>query len=428
MPSQFRNRGDRLVFSNGVFVLAILASLLVYAFHAELTRLIQLYVVGVFTAFTLSQSGMVRRWSRTREGNWRRSAIINGVGAIATGTVLVIVIATKFAHGAWIVLAAVPLIVSFFLAVHRHYERVALLVRSRTVSAEASAIGKNHFLVLVPDFGVATADAVAYLRALRPDRITPLYVGSPEGFEETAARWQKRAPRLGELIPLGNGTASLAHALRAYLQGMDLGPHDFVTVLLPEIVAGASWWQLLRQRKNLWLKASLLFKPHVVVMDVPLVPEERADVRSLDHPVEPGAQVVLVPVSAVHDATVRAVNYARLLRASETEALFFAWDPEQTDSLIAEWWTTHLDVPLSLVEAPFRDIGAPLLAEIRRRTSRSNATVTVVLPEFVVAHWWEQLLHNQTALYIKRLLLLEPHVVLASVPFHLDTSVDSPES
>jgi amino acid transporter len=428
MPSQFRNRGDRLVFSNGVIVLAIMASLLVYAFHAELTGLIQLYVVGVFTAFTLSQAGMVLRWRRTREANWRRSAIINGVGATATAIVLVIVIVTKFVHGAWIVLVAVPLIVMFFLAVHRHYERVATLLRMRTVLAEPSVAGSNHFLVLVPDFGPATADAVAYLRALRPDHVTPLYVGAPERFEDTAARWENGAPRLGHLRSLEGHTGSLLQALGSHLQRMDLGEHDFVTVLLPETVAGDSWWQLIRQRKNLWLKASLLFKPHVVVMDAPLVPQERADLRRVDHPLDAGTHHVIVPVSAVHDATVRAVRYASLLPASETEALFFASDPEQTQSLIEQWWATRLNVPISLVEAPFRDIGAPLLAEIRRRTSRTNVNVTVVLPEFVVTHWWEQLLHNQTALYIKRLLLLEPHVVLASVPFHLDTSENSPET
>jgi amino acid transporter len=130
MPSQFKNRGDRLVFSNGIVILAIAASVLIYIFDADLTALIQLYVVGVFTAFTLSQAGMVRRWRRLRETGWRRSMTINAIGATATGVVLVIVTITKFIHGAWIVISAMPVIILFFLAVHRHYDRVGQALRA----------------------------------------------------------------------------------------------------------------------------------------------------------------------------------------------------------------------------------------------------------------------------------------------------------
>jgi hypothetical protein len=189
-------------------------------------------------------------------------------------------------------------------------------------------------------------------------------------------------------------------------------------VVLPEVVSGASWWQLIRQRQALWLKASLLFRSNVVLMDVPLVPGEDADPRR-ERPVERRTHTVLVPVSAVHLATSRAVTYAKSLRASSVESVFFATDPEAVQGVIDDWWDNDMDVPLTVVEAPFRDIGAPLLAEIRQHTRRGDTTVTVVLPEFVVNRWWQQLLHNQTGLYIKRLLLLEPNVVVASVPVHI---------
>ncbi|MGH2488929.1 MAG: APC family permease, partial [Candidatus Limnocylindria bacterium] len=197
MPSQFRNRGDRLVFSNGVLVLAALASLLIWIFDANLTSLIQLYVVGVFTAFTLSQAGMVARWVRTKGENWRRSAIINGIGAAATGLVLVIVTITKFRGGAWIVIAAIPVIVAFFLAVHRHYLRVGAALRAGHLTAKQEA--RNVFVVLVPDLGPATADAVAYLRAIRPERVRPLWVGPVGDYRSAAVEWDVRCPRLGDL-------------------------------------------------------------------------------------------------------------------------------------------------------------------------------------------------------------------------------------
>jgi amino acid transporter len=422
MPSQFRNRGDRLVFSNGVLVLAVLAGLLVYAFHAELTRLIQLYVVGVFTAFTLSQWGMVRRWKRAREEGWRRSAIINGIGATTTGLVLVIVIIAKFVPGAWIVIAAVPFIVAFFLAVHRHYERTAALLRRRHESRVHAVAGEGLFLVIIRDFDAATEEAIGHLLSVRARDVTALYLGPEGGFEHARERWTWCAPRFGDLVALRGAQGHVATAVRTYLKKLPLRDDAFVTVVLPEIVGGGSWWQLLRQRKALWLKASLLLRSNVVVMDVPLMRGGARRVKGSERrPLQGRSHAVLIPVSAVHDATSRAVSYAKSLRSGNVEALYFATDPDEVPAVISDWWDEGMDVPLAIVDAPFRDIGPPLLDEIRQRTRRGDTTVTIVLPELMVDRWWEHALHNQTGLYIKRLLLTEPNVVVASVPAHLGT-------
>ncbi len=132
--------------------------------------------------------------------------------------------------------------------------------------------------------------------------------------------------------------------------------------------------------------------------------------------------MVLVPVSSVHDGTIRAVNYARALGSAHIEALYFAADPEVVPDIADEWWDSGLDVPLSFVEAPFRDLGPPLLEEIRRHTARPDTVVTVVIPEFLVTRWWEHILHGQTALFIKRLLLAEPNTVVVSVPYRVPVS------
>jgi len=425
MPSQFRNRGDRLVFSNGVLVLAVLASLLIWIFDANLTSLIQLYVVGVFTAFTLSQAGMVVRWVRTKGQNWQRSAIINGIGATATGVVLVIVTITKFRGGAWIVIAAIPVIVAFFLAVHRHYVRVGAALRAGHLTAKQEA--RNVFVILVPDLGPAAFDAVAYLRAVRPERVRPLWVGPAEGYRSAAVEWDVRCPRLGNLEPLPNAQEHLVRELRRYLHGIERDPGDFVTVIVPEVISGRSWLQFLRNRSALLVKTSLLFEEGIVVTDVPLLPEERAAAEAhAKRPVEPERTVVLIPVSGVHDATVRAVVYAKSLNPAAVEGLFFVTDPEEVEPIIEGWHDRQMDVPLILVEAPFRDLGDPLLAEIRKHTERRDTIVTVVLPELIPAHWWENLLHNQTAFYIKRLLLFEPNVVVTSVPVHVRTATPAP--
>jgi amino acid transporter len=423
MPSQFRNRGDRLVFSNGVLVLAGLACLLVWVFDANLTRLIQLYVVGVFTAFTLSQAGMVVRWIRVKGSKWQRSAIINGVGATATGIVLVIVTITKFRGGAWIVISAIPVIVAFFLAVRHHYVRVGAALQAGGLSAKQEA--RNTFVVVVSDLGPATVDAVGYLRAVRPERVRPLWVGPGAAFPAAASEWKLRCPRLGSLELLPEGEEHLVRELRRYLHWMGREPGDFVTVVLPELLSGRSWLQFLLHRSALLVKTSLLFEEGVVVTDVPLLPEERLAAEAhAERPVEPERNVVVIPVSAVHDATVRAVVYAKSLKPAAIEGLFFMTDPEETGPIVDAWHDRGIDVPLILAEAPFRNLGEPLLDEIRKHTGRSDTVVTVVLPELIAAHWWENLLHNQTAFYFKRLLLFEPDVVVTSVPVHLRRSAE----
>ena len=418
MPSQFRNRGDRLVFSNGVVVLAGLAALLIWAFDANLTRLIQLYVVGVFTAFTLSQAGMVRRWTRTREEHWQRSAVINGIGAFTTGTVLVVVTITKFAKGAWIVIAAMPFIVLFFWAVNRHYGHVARALQARRLTGRDAASGT--MVLLVSDLGLATRDAVAYLRAVRPRTLEALYIGPPDRYEAVAAEWAVVAPRMGSLGMLEDADRHLVRAVRRYVRSLPKHEGErFLTVVIPELLPRNTVWQFVRHREAFLLKTALLFEPRVVVTDVPLVPSEARPNWLGSRPVEPERSVVLVPVSAVHDPTVRAVIYGKSLHPTAIEAIYMVTDPDEVELVVDEWHERQLDVPLVLVEAPFRDLGPPLLEEIRVHTSRGDTVVTVVLPELVPRHWWENLLHNQTALFFKRILLFEPGVVVTSVPFHL---------
>jgi amino acid transporter len=431
MPSQFRNRGDRLVFSNGVIVLAVLAGLLIYIFDASLSGLIQLYVVGVFTSFTLSQTGMVRHWLRERRRGsdaargWRRSIAINAVGAVTTGVVLVVITSTKFIHGAWIVIAAMPLVVLMLRAIHRHYRELGEALRRRRSTTDRAAT--SRFVFLVRDLGPPTTDALAYLRALRPRSVTPVYIGDPRRFDAMAAAWTAAAPRLGGLERLPTGGNGTIRTLRAYLKGLEHGEMDFVTVIVPEAVSGSSWWELVtRQRFAILLKAALLFLPGVVVTDVPFVPAariaaERDPSRTLEH----NRSVVLIPVSAVHDATVQAIVYAKSLNAARIEALFLAADHDEVPRMLEDWATWEIDIPLSVIDAPFRDLGPPTLEEVRRYTGRGDTIVTVVLPEILVTRWWEFLLHGQAALFFKRLLLTEPNVVVTSVPLHLSPAQEN---
>ena len=313
--------------------------MLVWLFDANLTRLIQLYVVGVFTAFTLSQAGMVLRWVRTREGNWQRSAAINGVGAATTGIVLVVVTITKFAKGAWIVIVAIPFIVLFFWAVHRHYEHMARILKARRLTGRDAASGT--MLLLVPDLGLATRDAVAYLLAVRPAAFNALYVGSPDSHEAVAAEWAVVAPRMGTLDRLEGADRHLVRTVRRFVRAMPRHEGDrFLTVVIPELLPRNTFWQFLRHRDVFLLKTALLFEPRVVVTDVPLVPAEERPSWLGDRPLEPERTVVLVPVSAVHDPTVRAVIYGKSLhrprsRRSISSPISTRWKVSSTNGTSA---------------------------------------------------------------------------------------------
>ena len=420
LPRQFENRGDRLVFSNGVIVLAVFASLLVYVFDADLSRLIQLYVVGVFTSFTLSQAGMVRHWLKVqRRGDaqaskgWKHSIAINSIGACATFVVLAIVIRTKFAEGAWIVIAAMPVIITGFYGVHRHYVGINRQLTTGAVPVEE--VGRNHVVLFVEDLEEATAEAVGYVLGCAGRDFRAIHVAGPDSPPDLPMRWKSFSRTEVELEIL-SADGRPAQAVLEYVRAIPREPGDFVTVVIPETLSRRSLLAAVRRRLTFQLKVLLLREPQVVVTDVPVVLTEMEEPF---RPLIPQQTVALVLVAAATDPTIRAINYARTLRASDTRAVFFALDAEEVQDIQRQWEERHIPMALDIVEAPFRDLTGPVLEEVRGFTSRPETIVSVVMPELVLARWWHNLLHNQRPLFIKRLLLFEPNVILSSVPYRL---------
>jgi amino acid transporter len=426
MPRQFMNRGDRLVFSNGIVVLAIAASIMIFAFEADLTRLIQLYVIGVFMSFTLSQSGMVVHWSRERRSGttprhvWRRSIVINVIGAFATGIVLIVVTISKFTAGGWLSLLFMVILVATFLTIHRHYTVVMRQLRRGAV--RAGAIGVNHMVLVVRDLDAATAEALGAIRSIRPTELRIVHpVEEPDGDVpfELQDRWRAFAGGTSRLEPLPIGTGSLLDALRTYVARLNRAPEDFVNVVIPEIVQSSLLRYLLGRTQLVRLKAGLLREPNIVVTDVPVMVPDDEPSTGAARPLIPARTVALVFVASVNDAAKRAVNYAETLEASETRAIYFELDPDSVSEIQERWVDEGMRIPLDIVEAPFRDLTRPMLEEVRRFTSKPGTLVMVVLPELIVSQSWHFLLHNQNALFVKRLFLFEPNVILSSVPYVL---------
>jgi amino acid transporter len=418
LPRQFENRGDRLVYSNGVLVLAGFSALLILIFQASVDALIQLYVVGVFTAFTLSQSGMVRHWFRAaRRGGdaakgWRHRALINGIGALATGVVTVIVVWTKFTHGAWIVIVAVPIMMAGFYAVHRHYGRVSESLHRGVVPVEARPT--TSVVLYVDEVGSATARALGYVRSFSSD-FRVVHVTKNGVPQELIDEWNALA-RGTVPLDIVPAKGSGPDAFIDYLRTIPDGTTDFVTVVVPETFRKPSLVDALRA-PTFSLKLRLLDEPGVVITDVPVLSRPEAP-----HPMHasiPHRREALVLVSGVNDATVQAVNYATSLQPDSLRGVFFAYEAADIQPIMREWLERRIPVELDLVDAPFRDLGPPVLQEIREARGRNGTLVNVIIPELVVPNRRHEFLHNQRALFIKRLLLFEPGVVLTSVPYRL---------
>jgi amino acid transporter len=277
LPRQLHNRGDRLVYSNGILLLAVFAGLLIVAFEASVTRLIQLYIIGVFTSFTFGQAGMVKHWNRLLAGRTlsaeaRRAAVrsrgVNAVGAVLTGLVLVIVTITKFTHGAYLVLIAMPMLYALMRGIYRHYERVAEELEPEDEIHPLPS--RNHAIVLVSKVHAPTLRALAYARATRPHDLTALSVSvDPEETRALQAAWDRRELPV-PLTIIDSPFREITRPILDYVRQIRLGsPRDVVTVYIPEYVVGHWWEQLLHNQSALRLKGRLLFQPGVMVTSVP---------------------------------------------------------------------------------------------------------------------------------------------------------------
>ena len=268
LPRQFTSRGDRLAYSNGILILALLSALLLVVFAADTHALIPLYAVGVFLSFTLKQAGMVRYWLRKRGAGWPFRALVNGTGAATTGVVLVIIAATKFTHGAWMVIALIPGLVWIFLAIHRHYEDVALQLSVDGLRPDPPP-APPIVLVLVGDVHRGVLAALRYARALSPAARAIYVEMDPDHtrrLEDRWATWGSGTP----LVVLRSPYRSVVGALLQYLDHLQQqAPDQLVTIILPEFVPARFWQHLLHNQTALLIKGSLLFRQGVIVTNVP---------------------------------------------------------------------------------------------------------------------------------------------------------------
>ncbi|MCA9863960.1 MAG: APC family permease, partial [Thermomicrobiales bacterium] len=273
LPKQYTFRGDRLAYSRGIITLGVLAGVMVVSFNAETTRMIPLYAVGVFTAFTLSQGGMVMRWLRLREPGWQTGLAINIVGVVTTGLVAVVVGFTNFTRGAWVVLILIPLLIMVFRAINRHYLTAAGELAAQTPLKPEDI--EHTVIVPISAINRVARQTVAYARSISPN-VTAVFITDDEAeIEEMRQNWESLNSEV-PLVIIESPYRSIVGPLLSYLDEIERQrPEDTITVVLPEFVARHWWEQFLHNQTALRIKASLLFRPGIVVTSVPYHLERR---------------------------------------------------------------------------------------------------------------------------------------------------------
>jgi amino acid transporter len=269
MPRQLAARGDRLAFSNGIIALGLIAAVIVWLFRGQTNALIPLYAVGVFVCFTLSQAGMVVHWWRSREPGWKWKAALNGIGALATGIVSLLQVATKFIEGAWIVVLIIPFIILLLRKIHRHYVQFASEIEFKGQSPMIPL----HHTVVVPVNGItkATAGALVYASAIS-DEVVAAYIEVDQRItEKMKADWEDWDIGI-PLVVIPSPYRSVLRPLVEYVESLRMVlPGELVTVVVPEIVPKKWWEHLLHNKTAFYIRTAFLFKPNVVVTTVPFL-------------------------------------------------------------------------------------------------------------------------------------------------------------
>lgn len=275
VPRYLGNRGERLSFSNGIVLLTMAAAFLILVFEGNVEHLISLYAVGVFLSFTIAQSAMVVHWNKSREKNWQVYALINGFGAVVTALVVVIVLATKFVYGAWVVVLLIPTLVYFFKKVHHHYDdvREQLVLTPEAYKAAKVTMRKRNIVVIpLASPTQAVAKAIRYAKVINPDKIYAVHVCTDEVKGHKVERlWKELEPDI-EMVLVPSPYRQLTDPLVRFIIRLrrHTGPDDVITVLIPEFEPKKLWHRLLHNQSGWLLRARMLNFLDVVIVTVPL--------------------------------------------------------------------------------------------------------------------------------------------------------------
>ncbi|MEO8423208.1 MAG: APC family permease [Actinomycetota bacterium] len=435
LPRQFTTRGHRLVFSNGIIALSMAAAALVIAFGGDVTKLIPFYAIGVFTSFTLSQAGMAKRHLRIKEPHWQVGLLVNGLGALATGVVLIVIGITKFTHGAWAVIVLVPIMVYALIRLARQYEVEQGELQRDLERFNTDDLKRPAIVLLVDHVDSKTIHALQYAKTIRADDVRAVHIeDDPLRTLQLETAWS--AAGLSD-VPLkilrggGEGASRLAGFIAAMPEDRD------VNVLIPVPHETSARERISEARAGARLTRALLPYEQVRVTLVrdhpdgvhPLSYDEQG--RPVVRMAPRGQHTAIVLVDKLDSAVLRAVRYPLTLGCTEVWAVHAAVDPDRAGMLVKKWMDARMPVPLDVIECWDRNITRALEEYVLSRSDRGTE-VTVVMARRDFPKLSQRLLHDRTGSKIMRTLGRYPHIDVARVPYFFaprpvaDTSVAAP--
>jgi amino acid transporter len=427
MPRQLTKRGHKLVFSSGIIGLAAAASLVIVLFRASVSSMIPLYALGVFTSFTLSQTGMARRHLRLREKGWKVGLFLNGLGAVSTLVVAVIIGVVKFARGAWIVVLFVPVLVFVLVRVNKTYEAEEDDLLEGLGKIDRPLPKRHVAVVLVDGLDEKTFHAVQYALTIHPNELVPLHLGTDDRRAAELSKGWKEATLPASLEVIRCGQTPRGECLDRFVR--DAADQDVqVTVIVPgpahlsfwqRLRRGRSWSGLVRPLRDLENVSVVVVREHGGLGHGLLGSRVRISPRS--------RHTAIILVDRLDRSILKAIRYARTIEALDIRALHAGVDPEHARDLAEQWGEVGqvLGIPLDVEECFDRDIARTVTRYVGELQSE-NSEITVVVPRREYPRLLQRFLHDRTSRSIARALATQPHVDVVAVPYRVRRRTGGP--
>lgn len=402
LPRQLASVGDRLVFQNGIFVLAILSTCLIVGFRGHTDALIPLYAIGVFTAFTLSQFGMVVHQAKRKKYS---TMLVSLLGGLTTMVVAIVIMSTKITEGGWIVIVALIFCLTFFWLIQLHYKYLA-----RELSLSPDDVlppVRTSVLLYIPRLHDGIRQAVSYAQTLTHDVQAVHVADTTDAGEALLQGWKDYAPNIPLSVLVSSEEDSVQVLTKHVEKVASNDPTALLTVILPMSTPVQWWRRIIKIGKLARIRKALKKRKNLIVTTVP------------EDTLKPVHTTALLLTPRLHKGILQAISYAKSM-ARDVRALHVTLDPQSAQTIKQDWNKFGADMPLVILESPYRSLVEPVIEYIDQAIEENpDSLITIIVPQAVPKKWWQGLLHNNAAVPLKLALKSRKNLVITNVRYFL---------